>query len=243
MLPKWHEQQHIADNIDTFGAHRNLHTGSAEHNHIENAKKPSERTQKCKDVFDLQIANRLVDKYVIDHTHTKILKQQSNISMYEESEGPVLAKESTQYAAKFEVTMAFKAETKKTNLDYEWVTPSTEGKVIDRKLLKAISNLFFKTLPLEQKLQGIKVQGFTEYTRQGVIFRCHPIYRNEGPWSDYAMFAWEQPSHTKIAKSRGKGNIDWNKEVLHQPVANENSIPINEVSFISQDTMLCRGSQ
>ena len=107
-----------------------------------------------------------------------------------------------------------------------------KGKVIDRKLLKAISNLFFKILPLEQKLQGIKVQGFTEYTRQGVIFRCHPNYRNEGPWSDYAMFAWEQPLNTKIAKSRGKGNIDWNKEVLHQPVANENSIPINEVSFI-----------
>ena len=74
-----------------FGAHRNMHTGPQEHNHIENTKKPSERMQKRKAEFDLQIANRLVDKYVIDHTHTKILKQQSIISMYKEKEGPGVA--------------------------------------------------------------------------------------------------------------------------------------------------------
>jgi hypothetical protein len=72
-IPKIHEQLHTAIYILLFGAHRNLHTGSAEHNHIENTKRPSDRTQKRKNVFDLQIANRLVDKYVIDHTHTKIL--------------------------------------------------------------------------------------------------------------------------------------------------------------------------
>lgn len=74
-IPKIHEQLHIVMYILLFGAHRNMHTGSAEHNHIENTKKPSEHTQKRKANFDLQIANRLVDKYVIDHTHTKILKQ------------------------------------------------------------------------------------------------------------------------------------------------------------------------
>ena len=96
-----------------FDAHRNMHTGSAEHNHIENTKKPSERTQKRKAVFDLQIANRLVDKYVIDHTHTKILKQQSIINMYEEKEGPAVPDESTHYAAKFIVNMKHNPVTKK----------------------------------------------------------------------------------------------------------------------------------
>lgn len=83
-IPKIHEQLHIAFYIQLFGAHRNMHTGPQEHNHIENTKKPSERTQKRKAVFDLQIANRLAGKYVIDHTHTKILKYQSIISKYEE---------------------------------------------------------------------------------------------------------------------------------------------------------------
>ena len=111
-----------------FGAHRNMHTGSAEHNHIENTKKPSERMQKHKAVFELQIANRLVDKYVIDHTHTKILKQQSIISMYEETESPAVAEESTHFAIKFFVHMKRNPVTKKTDLTYDWITPSMRAK-------------------------------------------------------------------------------------------------------------------
>ena len=147
--------------------------------------------QKHKDVFDLQIANRLVDKYVIDHTCTKILKQQASISLYEEAEGPAVVEESTHFAAKFFVNMIYNTVTKKCDLNYDWVTPSMKGKVIDRQLLKTIRNLFFNTLLLEEQLQGIKVQGLTEYTRQGITFRCHPNYRNEGLWYDYAMFAWK----------------------------------------------------
>jgi hypothetical protein len=120
----------------------------------------------------------------------------------------------------------------KTDLDYDWVTPSMKGKVIERVLLKTIRNLFFKTLPSKEQQTGIEVQGFTEYTRQGVTFRCHPNYRNEGPWYDYAMFAWEQPLSSKISKSSSKGKTDWNKEVLHQPVITENSIPTNDVLLI-----------
>jgi hypothetical protein len=231
-IPKLHEQLHIAMYILLFGAHRNMHTGSAEHNHIENTKKPSERTQKRKAVFDLQIANRLVDKYVIDHTHTKILKQQSIINMYEEKEGPAVPDESTHYAAKFIVNMKHNPVTKKTDLTYDWITPAMVGKLIDKKLLKTIRNLTFKTLPLEQQLQGIKVQGLTEYTRQQITFRCHPNYRNEGPWYDYAMFAWEQPLNQNITMLGNKGQPDWNKEVLHQPVATENSLLTSDVMLI-----------
>jgi hypothetical protein len=60
--------------------------------------------------------------------------------------------------------------------------------------------LFFRTLPFEQHLQGVKVQGLTEYTRQQVTFRCHPNYRNEGQGYDHAMLAWEQFLNSKDAK-------------------------------------------
>src|SRR5687768_15141546 len=76
---------------------------------------------------------------------------------------------------------------------------------------------------MEQQLQGIKVHGMTEYTRQRIIFRCHPNYRNKGAWYDYAMFAWEQPLNSKITKASNKAKPDWNKEVLHQPVATKTS--------------------
>src|SRR5687768_14261965 len=143
-IPKLHEQLHIAMYILLFGAHRNMHTGSAEHNHIKNTKQPSKCMQKRKAVFDLQIANRLVDKYIIEYTHTKILKQQSIISLYEETESPAVAKESTHFAAKFFVNMKHNAMTNKTDLTYDWITPSMKGKVVDKQLLKTIRNLFFK---------------------------------------------------------------------------------------------------
>ena len=231
-IPKFHKQLHIAENIQLFGAHRNIHTGPQEHNHIENTKKPSERTQKRKAVFDLQIANRLVDKYVIDHTQAKILEQQSSISKYEEIECSVQPEESTHNAAKFSVNMIHNPITKQTDLTYEWVTPSMKGKVIDKKLLHTIRNLFFKTLPFEQQIQGVQIQGFTEYTRQHLTFRCHPNYRNEGQWYDYAMVAWEQPLNSNKAKSSRKSQPDWNKEVLHQPVVTKNKLLTCDVLLI-----------
>src|SRR5687768_6009183 len=127
--------------------------------------------------------------------------------------------------------MKHNLETEKTDLTYDWITPSMEGKVIDKKLLKTIRNLFFKTLPMDQQLQGIKVHGITEYTRQQITFICHPNYRNEGAWYDYA-FAWEQPLNSKITKASNKGHPDWNKEVLHQFVATETSQFTSDVLLI-----------
>ena len=47
-IAKIHEQLHVAENILLFGAHRNVHTGPQEHNHIENTKRPSRQVQKGK---------------------------------------------------------------------------------------------------------------------------------------------------------------------------------------------------
>jgi len=47
-IAKIHEQLHIAFNIILFGAHRNVHTGPTEHNHIEHTKKPSKQVQRKK---------------------------------------------------------------------------------------------------------------------------------------------------------------------------------------------------
>ena len=49
-IPKFHEQLHIAFCICYFGCHLNIHTGPQEHNHIANAKKPSECIQKRKNL-------------------------------------------------------------------------------------------------------------------------------------------------------------------------------------------------
>lgn len=65
-IPKVHEQLHVPFYILRYGAHRNLHTGTTERNHIDLSKKPARRTQMRADTFDAQVANRLVDKFVVD---------------------------------------------------------------------------------------------------------------------------------------------------------------------------------
>ena len=230
-IPKIHKQLHIADNIQLYGAHRNIHTGPQEHNHIENAKRPSERTQKRKAVFDLQIANQLVDRYIIDYTHLKILNQQAYMSKYEETGTLIVQDESTQYAAKFDVFIVLN-QMGNIDLEYQWVTLSQKDKSLDENLLKCIAKLFFKTQSKEKQKQGVQVRGFTEYTRQGVTFRCHPNYKSEGAWYDYALFAWDQPCNAKYSKSKSKGVIDWNKEILDEPVVTEDTNKTSNVLLI-----------
>jgi len=74
-IPKFHEQLHIPFNIHLFGAHQNIHSGPAEHNHITHTKKPSKLTQKRKELFDWQLANRLKEKNLIDLSFNKINKK------------------------------------------------------------------------------------------------------------------------------------------------------------------------
>lgn len=185
-LPKIHKQWHIADIVDIFGGHRNIHTGPQEHNHIENTKRPSEQTQKHKAIFDLQVANRLVDRYIIDFTHMKILNHQAYMSKYEEKEDLNGPNESTQYAAKFDASIILN-QTSNIDLEYHWVTQSQKNKSNDESLFKWMVKLFFKTKTIEEQRQGIKLHGFMEHTRQGTTFRCHPDYKNEGAWYDYGL--------------------------------------------------------
>ena len=42
---KIHKQLHLAENINCYGAHHNIHTGPQEHNHIDNTKK---QVNRCK---------------------------------------------------------------------------------------------------------------------------------------------------------------------------------------------------
>jgi hypothetical protein len=70
--PKFHETYHNAFNIHLFGKPANRHSGPAEHNHICHVKNIAQKTQKRWIVFDLQLGNRLVDKFIIDKAYAQI---------------------------------------------------------------------------------------------------------------------------------------------------------------------------
>jgi hypothetical protein len=78
-IPKMHEQLHVASNIHLFGLHKNIHTGPTEQNHIELSKTIACRPQLRKSTFDWQVANRLVDKMIIDLALDHILQSAQDI--------------------------------------------------------------------------------------------------------------------------------------------------------------------
>jgi hypothetical protein len=82
---KHHEQIHVPDDIDSLGAHQNYHTGSSEHNHIDNIKKPATMMQRQKSVLDWQIANHRADAYILDLAYdamkTKAPSVESNVDL------------------------------------------------------------------------------------------------------------------------------------------------------------------
>ena len=55
---KFHMMKNITQNIRLFGVPKNVDTAMAEHNHIENAKKPIKHTQQQADCVEEQTAER-----------------------------------------------------------------------------------------------------------------------------------------------------------------------------------------
>jgi hypothetical protein len=80
--PKFHETRHYAFLIHMFGKPGNWHSGPQENSHIDNVKNQADITQKRVMVFDWQLANRLVDKYIIDYAHS-IIQEQEEESTYQ----------------------------------------------------------------------------------------------------------------------------------------------------------------
>src|SRR5688500_11202381 len=110
-IAKFHKQLHVAYNIFLYGCHLNIHTGPQEHNHIANDKKPSQRTQKCKQNFDNQIGNRLNDQYAVSYNSIQISLQQSQNTIKNENLEVQKHIQKTKMASKFHVTIMKDATT------------------------------------------------------------------------------------------------------------------------------------
>ena len=172
-IPKIHEQLHIAHNIHLFGAHQNIHTGPQEHNHIENTKNLVKRTQQRKALFDHQLGNRLVDKYIIDHTWNKILYHQStcNNECKTNLESPTdKIHESTKMASKFEVIIQCDSVSNQIQVKSQWITESLKHKKLHQSLLKLIVDQIFIPEDIETQYKGVQIMGFTEYQRDTFTF-------------------------------------------------------------------------
>lgn len=192
-IPKVHEQLHVAYNIHLWGSHQNIHTGPQEHNHIENSKRPSERTQKRQEKFDWQLANRLFEKYVVNHLQNRI-KYQESLTKGDNIDSMHMAKASatnaTHMASKFEVVIKLDAVTNRISCESGWTSKAQKDNTVYQALLQLVVDHCFMNQSLDTQIAGVHVHGFTEYTRDNMTFRAHPDYKKEGAWNDHALVAW-----------------------------------------------------
>ena len=229
--PKFHETRHYAFNIHMFGKVLNWHSGPQEHNHIDNVKNHASATQKRVMVFDWQLANRLVDKYVIDYAHS-IIQQQVEESAYqrmkaykESSHGNTVPNQASVQAhandamIAEDVTMAGKFTIRFQQpknprqpiiAQYWWKSNRQTTYMLDATIVNAVAKQWFLPLSFKERKRGLHVYGYTEYHRDESVFRAHPNYRNEGPWYDYALLTWEQEE--EVETSSDNESLDGSEE-------------------------------
>lgn len=176
---KFHEQMHVPDDIERNGAHANSHSGPQEHNHILNVKKPSQRTQKRKHLLDWQIGNRYAETNVIETAH-----QKTHMNYVLEH---VQANESFQQAGKG--TLLITTPPDRTCNEVTWHTKSDKHIELDLQLLRFLRTHVRNAWMADKAEYSLPF--FTEYNRAGTVFRCHPSYRDLGPWFDWVMVRWD----------------------------------------------------
>lgn len=181
-IPKMHEQLHVASNIMLFGSHKNIHTGPTEKNHIELSKKTARRTQLRKATFDMQVANRLVDKMVVDLALEHISELSDHLLVDPiSSVGPFPFPTSTAF---FDLLIRCNA---KDPLSIEFIldNPKRQQKFLPPLyVLQHLVETCFPETIRETNPDGIRITCFTELQLPDSILRANPAY-DVGPWFDY----------------------------------------------------------
>jgi hypothetical protein len=187
-IPKFHEQLHVAQTILLFGSHKNIHTGPAEHNHIELSKKTALRTQMRKDTFDWQVANRLVDKMVIDLALEYMdVKDDPDNSNCNDMRVPPLPHN----------TAIFEMHIRPIDLQMNTIDvvmaqqQKTSTFMPPHHVLEHLVDTCYPLLDRARLPEGVTITCFTELPLNDTIVRAHPNYKQDGPWFDYVMIELE----------------------------------------------------
>ena len=183
---KHHEQLHVPDDIEAYGAHRNYHSGSSEHNHIENIKKMAKMTQKRKSVLDWQIANRRADSYILDLAFN-LMHPPTPAEVVDDD--AILKHGISHLGAKGKFVM--RRVTGSIDVTFEW-TSATDVGPLPSSLMEYIVQYFSK-YHMDDQLEFI-LPFYTEYKRNGQFFRAHHNYHHGGnsKWHDWVMFRWRK---------------------------------------------------
>ena len=204
-LTKLHEQFHVPFDIHRHGKHKNVHSGPQEHNHIP-TKLAANHTQKNKSKLDLQTGERVIDRLVVQCAYDRVVPQHNNkpqqshdsssyqipsVSIAQSSKGTFHFQ--TQHAdSQFATVDAHCSWRKEKHNGLVPLMCSDILSFLGKELFVEYSTL---SSPLNDNLfLTLDIEFYTEYQRNGFVYRSHPLYRGEHPYYDFAYIKWSMGS-------------------------------------------------
>jgi hypothetical protein len=187
-LTKIHEQFHVPMDIHRMGNHKNVHTGPQEHNHIP-IKHAAMKTQKCKKKLDIQTGERVMERLVIQRAFDFVKE-----SVWEP---PKPIKKTSPISNASKATYRFNLEDGNVIADLVWKRDKHTGLQplhhdhIMRLLITTIYTTHVSLFEANDPKNALDIPFFTEYERNGFVYRAHPDYRGEGAYYDWANVQWE----------------------------------------------------
>ena len=187
-FPKFHQNLHYCEQILKDGSLLNIDGGRPESLNKQNIKDPAKITQKTQSSISWQLAKNYHEDLVLKATTSYFEwlggKPMSEVSAVERSGLGGSKFELSFLCEDYNVPDSFE-------LQIKW-----KGKEVKESVNSYLCQCISKRLFLHTGEGGCLhkdsiVNGFTEFTNNGVTYRAHPSYRGTRPWFDWALFNWE----------------------------------------------------
>ena len=210
-LTKLHEQFHVPLDILRHGAHRNVHTGPQEHNHLD-IKFAAKRTQLNKKLLDVQTAERLTERLIIQRAFDRVMHDSvvNHNTCNFEMPGPFAR------ASKGILHFNGKSIRGRLEADGEFIFKNPKYALhcplLHDDILAFLGSRLLPTFGThpnnnpDDQTTTLDVPFFTEYQRNGFVYRTHPYYRSKHAYYDWAYIQWwdgddpltGEPKHVSI---------------------------------------------
>ncbi|MGH3054650.1 MAG: hypothetical protein ACRDL7_06690, partial [Gaiellaceae bacterium] len=199
-LPKMHKLLHIPSMIVMFGSPANYDSASCERMHKDIAKKPGRLAQKRHETFVTQSAQQLAERHLLDFAHRQLLPNEyESEEAVEETARPT---NSTAGGSKFALYLKYHILGPRSNTNITFRVSGVgafhhieQWDMLYPDLIQFIADklMEFENYP-QRPSEEHNINCATEYVdAHGVWYRCHPNFRQEGAWNDWAMISYEKP--------------------------------------------------
>ena len=186
-IPKFHLMTHFADDVYRFGSMRNFDSATGERNHKTEVKDPAQHTQRRKDEFEMQTADRYYENLLIQLAGTDLgLTGYWDKKIATEKEDNVDKCQNIYYC--HEHKNLFKHKDRRLQ-PCDWKDETFKKQLIE--LCYALVQTGHLNSP---------IRFFTQHNRKSNIFRGDPDYKGF-PWYDWAYVDWDgydEPVPAKI---------------------------------------------